>query len=111
MAKKTKIMKSLFEFPTIPLCHSERSEESSLEKIFKQEGITVTNAKYLGRISHGYTRYRATLDVWEGKLVRGTLRDSDFEKPIWVNKRELERITFPSVYRKIAKQFYRNDSD
>ncbi len=89
-----KIMGGLYEFPTI-------AEPRMMKEILKGEQLDIRNIKNIGKVSHGYTRYKATLNLWEGKLVKGSLADRDFEKPRWVTRRELKQLPFPAVYRKI----------
>jgi len=121
--KQGKIMGDLWEFPTfiqpnasVSSRHlfSPRSRGAKTpsrqpcfpQEILKREGISVESSNFLGRISHGYTRFKATLDIWEGVLAKGNLNDGDYEKPRWMSQKDLRKITFPAVHRKIAERFY-----
>lgn len=92
------IMAGLYEFPTF------EKQGRKISQILQDEKLMVKSPIKIGNISHGYTRFKASLDVWQGEWQKGVLIDSLFEKPIWVKTRELDAVAMPSVFRKIAEQ-------
>jgi A/G-specific adenine glycosylase len=106
--KKRGVMKGLWEFPTIVARQPKGGGgRERVKAVLKRQGASVQNLRFLGRISHGYTRFRAVLHIWKGKLVKGTLNDGDFEKPEWFVLKDLHAIPFPAVYREIAEKHLR----
>jgi A/G-specific adenine glycosylase len=84
----------LWEFPNVEL-NGEKNITSIAQRTI---GPDINNVKPLARIQHTITRYRITLEVYEGtssSALEPTLG-------IWADKRKLRSLAFSSAHKKIA---------
>lgn len=75
-------------------------------------GSVPVSVRLLGRVRHGITRYRITLDVFQADYPPGRSGDPTrgFEGR-WCSPAELDRLAFPSAHRRIVRQLHEIPND
>lgn len=95
----------LWDFPRFPI-EGEGPlfvQEELIQKVKAQTGVTIQPGALLKTIKHGVTRYRITLDCYEGTYLKGRAT----QPAQWSTLQELENLPLSTTGRKLAKQISR----
>jgi len=97
------LMAGLWEFPGGKIEKNETPEECLLREIKEELGVEMKIDEKLTVIRHSYTKFRVTLHVFKGRLLKGRLSPSACQDWKWVLPENLEDYPFPSANVKIIR--------
>jgi A/G-specific adenine glycosylase len=86
----------LWEFPNFELAVGDTTALAAILGEFAR-----FNPRPLTRLAHSITKYRITLEVYQGKA--SSEREAAFLKAIWLGRKEIARRAFTGAHRKIAR--------
>jgi A/G-specific adenine glycosylase len=94
----------LWDFPRFAVARDENESklrEQIAKNVNQQTGVSITVGPRITTIRHGVTRYRITLDCYEGVYRRGPLKR---DQQRWVEADRLEAYPLSVTGRKIAER-------
>jgi A/G-specific adenine glycosylase len=97
----------LWDFPRFPLTRSTQAPAAIpaelVENVLRLTGVRIRPGAHLGRLRHGVTRFRITLDCYAAEYVSGPRGAAELTTTQWVRTGELDRYPLSSTARKLAR--------
>jgi len=97
------LMADLWEFPMEKKKEGEKHGEALMRVLKRELGIKTQKVKFLGKVTHSYTRFRVSLYVYFCMLNNNRVYREGSSRKVWVRKSELARYPFTSGSNKVIK--------
>ena len=96
----------LWDFPRFPVVAEQTANvrDALRDEMKRTLGIEVTIGESLQTLKHGVTRFKITLDAYDGELTSGKLKPTTpFAEARWVSPKELTNYPLNTTGRKLTK--------
>ncbi len=95
------LLGGLWEFPGGKIEENETIAECIQREIQEELGISIALKEHLITISHAYTHFRVTLNVYHCQYLEGEPKPIASEEIRWVKPEQLSEFPFPKANTKI----------
>lgn len=100
------LLGGLWEFPGGKRQSAESLEDCVRREIFEEVNVRVHDLKHFMTVQHGYSHFRVTLHVFEGRYAGGRPRCRGCTAWKWVAPQDLRKYAFPSANKKIIAKLF-----
>jgi len=100
------LLGGLWEFPGGKRQPGESLEECVRREILEEVNVRVRDLKHCMTVRHGYSHFRVTLHVFQGRYAGGRPRCLGCTAWAWVRPSDLRKYAFPSANQKIIAHLF-----